>query len=152
MNFSKLNGLKIIIVLAALGIPAGYSWYLVQGYKGEIKQLKQSVSNKDESIKEKDITISSHENEIKELKGKLGDLEQVNKTLGEIQKSREAAQATEKIIDANVATINQKYQTLPKSDANEQARKREISRERVKGLWLSYCIAHPENLRCKDEK
>ena len=152
MNFLKLNWIKIVIALTALCVPAGISWYVVQGYKGEIKQLKETVSGKDKAIEKKDLKIHNQEVEIKDLDGKLKDFAVIKETLEKIQKTKEATQLTEKLIDENIVSINSKYQTLPKTDANEQARKREITRERVKGMWLSYCIAYPQNLRCKDEK
>jgi hypothetical protein len=52
-------------------------------------------------------------------------------------------------LDSTLQTIETKYSKLPKTDSNIKAKEQEVSLQRIKGLWLSYCIAKPQSERCK---
>lgn len=148
---------NIIIYLILAAVPIGYAFWHVQGYKGEIKTKTEDIDLKDKKIKEMDAEIdgirqlvAGRDSEIKLLQEQLKDIKLAQETAEKIQASQTKMTEAEKLIDESVQGINRKYASIEKSDASERARKRDISRERVKGLWLSYCIAYPDNQRCKD--
>ncbi len=149
--------IKIAIAACLSLIPIGYSYWNIQSNKGVIQELRNTIASKDKKISDMDFELESKNNEIRSknteiniLQNKISDFELSKKTNEAIDVSKQRLIETQKIIDDKVSIINKKYEGLQKTDANEQARKREITRERVKGLWLSYCIAYPDNERCKE--
>lgn len=52
-------------------------------------------------------------------------------------------------VNTKLAEIEKKYATKEPSPTNEQRKNVEISLERAKGLWLTYCLQEPEEEPCK---
>lgn len=52
-------------------------------------------------------------------------------------------------VEEKLAAIEKKYAELEKSATNEERMRTEISLERAKGLWLTFCLQEPEQQACK---
>jgi signal transduction histidine kinase len=51
-------------------------------------------------------------------------------------------------VEKKVAAIEEKYKVLEPTPDNEGRKAVEISLERSKGLWLSYCLQEPQDQAC----
>jgi predicted phage tail protein len=66
-----------------------------------------------------------------------------------VVKQEQAKTQANEYVENKLAAIEAKYKDLEKSAANEERKRVEISLERAKGLWLSYCLQEPQNKACK---
>lgn len=148
MNFLKSGAAKVLLYLALAAIPIGWGYYVANGKDGQITELKEQVSKQTGQIEGLKLDVKARDGDIATLKNQLQDQKIVKETEDKLRETQGKLTEAEKLIDQKVADINKKYDALPKNDVNAQARKRELSSERVKGLWLSYCLAYPKNVRC----
>ncbi len=78
----------------------------------------------------------------------------VTETVKEAVKQEEAKPIqtktlAEQYVENKLAQIEEKYAAKEKSAANEERKRTEISLERAKGLWLTYCLQAPQEAACK---
>lgn len=66
----------------------------------------------------------------------------------EVKQEAAKAQAAQ-IVENKLKAIETKYAGLEQTQANEERKRVEISLERAKGLWLTYCIQQPQDKACK---
>lgn len=52
-------------------------------------------------------------------------------------------------VEKKLADIEKKYAQMEQSAANQERKRVEISLERAKGLWLTFCLQEPEEKACK---
>lgn len=140
----------ILIAIAVIALSAVGSFFYVQSFKGEIKQLTEDKGKLTTEVENQKVTIGGLETEKEKLKGEIKDFKLLQKVDELNKEDKQKAKAAEKIIDDSIAAINKKYDALPKTDVNAQAKMREQARERMRGAWLVYCIDHASNARCKD--
>jgi isoleucyl-tRNA synthetase len=54
----------------------------------------------------------------------------------------------DKKVNEKVRAIQEKYAQLEQNTTNIEARDREVSAERIGGLWNSFCVNNPSHARC----
>ena len=52
-------------------------------------------------------------------------------------------------VEKKLADIEKKYAALEQNGANQERKRTEISLERAKGLWLTFCLQEPQEQACK---
>lgn len=141
---SFLREKAVSMVVVAFLLAGGYILFDSYVDRGkEITQLNLTVAGKDQEI----ANLKDQINKAKELKdGK----EKIDTEKKETQEKVDAAVSdAKKYVDKRMKEIDAKYAKLPKTDENQEARRIEISLDRVRGLWAIYCIQVPKDLNCK---
>lgn len=147
MEKTMLGFLKekaLVMVLVALALTGGYIFFDAFSDRGkEISRLNTAVTEKDREIVNLGDKLKKAE-DLNNGKEKIAD----NKK--EVQEKVDAGVSdAKKYVDKRMKEIDTKYEKLPKTDENKEARRIEISLDRVRGLWLIYCIQVPQDLQCK---
>ena len=52
-------------------------------------------------------------------------------------------------VEKKLADIEKKYAAMEQTTANQERKSTEISLERAKGLWLTFCLQAPQEQACK---
>ncbi len=131
-------------ILLALGLLA---WYFWNDYQSKIEELNKA-----------NVKISDQASQISSLNLTVGKLEKSNKIDDKIvtqtqQQVTEVKKTTENITQVHVQRVKEiekKYDALPKTEPNLEAKAQEISQERVKSLWETFCIGVPEDKKCAE--
>lgn len=93
------------------------------------EQLKTDLVNKGKS----EVTTEQVKVEVKVEEGKVA----------------KAKTQANLYVEKKLAEIEKKYSEMEKTAANEERKRTEISLERAKGVWLSFCLQEPEVPACK---
>lgn len=138
----KKYALRAIWVLVCLAVVWGNFKFL--DYKNKkIDELNTSVTE----LKAKNEQLSK----TIEDKGKSDD---VTTTVVADTKEQEVKIVTgktvaAKYVDNKLAEIEAKYALREQTTENAQRKALEVSLERAKGMWLTYCLQEPEEKPCK---
>lgn len=131
----------------------GAVWGVFQIFEAKDKRIEAQA----EVIKSKDQQIEQKSEELKQAKaegvqkGKSDDMTETVKAEVKKEEAKPVAQKTlaQQYVDNKLDAINDKYAKLEQSAANEERKRAEISLERAKGLWLTYCLQEPQVAACK---
>lgn len=117
----------------------------------------QVIDGRNKHIEDQDRIIVALQNENTQLK-----IEAVNKVKSDavteevktVVKQAETKPAqvktlAQQYVDNKLADIDKKYAELPQSAINDERKRTEVSLERAKGLWLTYCLQEPQYVACK---
>jgi hypothetical protein len=69
-----------------------------------------------------------------------------------LDKQESAKVNTVHYVDRKVVEIRKKYSQLPATPDNEAQKAADISLERMKGLWMTYCLQDATNDACKNKE
>lgn len=112
---------------------------LTTQYNGKVGELKTMTDKYDAAKLELSKKVSS-EVATEEVK--------VEVKKAEVKQEKAKTEAAV-IVEKKLEAIEAKYAKLEQSKANEDRKRVEISLERAKGLWLTYCIQEPQDKACK---
>ena len=144
-NFtSKIKGYLIKGVLAV--VCAGAVW-----------QNIQIITAKNDRIATQEQTISKLTQDKEDLKNDIVNrsksevvTEQAKEDLKQVEVKQEKAKTqANQYVDKKLADIESKYAVLEQNTTNAERKRVEISLERAKGLWLTYCLQEPREHACK---
>lgn len=141
-----------VLKVAFVGLCVGAVWAnfkILDAKNQRISDQKTLIETRDNQIKEKDDEIK----QLKEDAKKKAQSDEVTETVkaGVKQAEEKPIQAKTKAqqyVEGKLDAINKKYAALPPSAANDQRKATEISLERAKGLWLTYCLQEPKVVAC----
>lgn len=136
--------------------------YLIKGAValtcvGVLWQNYQTIVDKNELIEVHEKTIEQLNKDKEELKKEMlkkgkseAATEQVKSDLKqtEVKHEKTKSQANQ-YVEKKLAAIEKKYADMEQNAANAERKRIEISLERAKGLWLTYCLQVPEDHACK---
>lgn len=153
-----LKGWVVKGVLALVCVGAVYTTVKVfQAKNDKIVIQQQTITAKDQVIEAKDTTIKQKDDDLKQVRqesvqtAKSADKTEEVKAVVKQEEAKPtvAKTAANQYVETKLAAINKKYEALPQDSANAQRKATEISLERAKGLWLTYCLQEPQNAACK---
>lgn len=121
-----------------------------------LKAKDQRIQDQQAVIAQKNETIKNKDGEIDRLKQealkKVASDKQTEAVKAEVkqEEAKPVAQKTlaQQYVDNKLDAINKKYSALPQDSQNAQRKATEISLERAKGLWLTYCLQEPKVAAC----
>ena len=131
----------ISVVLIALVLALGYKLY--QSQKQEISGLNETVEQlkKDKEDLKKELSKKTQSDEVTEsIK------EEVKEEVKQVEIKKSQAHI---LVEKKLNDIQAKYATLEQTEENKLRMETEISLERAKGLWLSFCLHEPEANPCE---
>jgi membrane-associated HD superfamily phosphohydrolase len=138
MSNIKNTIISVILVLSLAGVT-----YFIWSYNRAVNQVKVDkieVLKKAAVVQEKTIdTLVLSKEKTLEKQEVLADV--IQKNLGEQTKVQVQ-------IRNKIQAIDKKYIELEKNSINTNLRVKEISLERARGLWASYCIELPNAPEC----
>lgn len=108
----------------------------IKTMEGTIGQLQTEKSALEDAISKKvssDVVTETAKVEVEKKEVK-------------IEKAKTTA---EKYVADKLTEIDKKYDDKEKTPVNEERKRTEISLERAKGLWLTFCLQAPEEKACK---
>ena len=131
------------IIVAAVGVTAigilGFLYYQADQKYTTAESSRQLLLSQNKHLTEqidlKNKSAKADQQVIAELNDKLSATSDKFDEVG-------------KTIDGRIAAINSKYSKLDQTDNNRIAKQQEISSERIRGLWATYCIAKPQHEKC----
>ena len=117
----------------------------------------QILSAKNERIKTHEATIVKLTKDNEDLKKEMlnkGKSEAITELAKEDLKKTEtkhekAKSQANQYVEKKLADIEKKYAAMEQSATNLERKRTEISLERAKGLWLSFCLQAPQEQACK---
>lgn len=142
----KFKDYALYAAIVALAALAGYNHYNLNVAKTSITSLKDSVVT---ITAERDTLRTANASLAKELKAATATKDIVNDTKNTEVKVDKAATEASKIVSKRLAEIESKYSNMVKNEQNTKLKATEISLERAKGIWLTYCLQEPEEKACK---
>ncbi len=134
---------------------------------GTLLHNKEAIDLKNQTIEQKNETIKQKDNKITDLKATNDQKSDVilkqNLANEAGEKKQEALQegldqvagkqtAIQKRVQEKIKEIDRKYETLEKNPVNDRLKRDELSLERLKGIWRTYCIEDPKAAECADLK
>ena len=136
--------------------------YLIKGAlvvvcAGAVWQNCQILNAKNERIKTQDEAIVKLTQEKKDLEKELlnkgksdavteGGKQELKQEEVKIDKAKSQANL---YVENKLAAIEKKYAAMEQTAANQERKRTEISLERAKGLWLTFCLQEPQQQACK---
>ena len=120
-------------------------WYFWTDYKSTKEALVKANA---------EVVLRTAENkDLKTTIDKKVDSDKINeKTQLDVVKGVQAVEKSTAAITTEhitkVKEIEQKYEQMPKTEANEKAKADEISADRLSRLWEVFCLANPQEARC----
>lgn len=146
----KASGWVIKGLLVAACVGAVWANFKILDAKNQrISDQKTLIEARDKQIEEKDTEIK----QLKEEAEKKAKSDLITDAVKEGLKQAEtkpiqAKTKAQQYVEGRLEAINQKYSAMPPSAANDQRKATEISLERAKGLWLTYCLQEPQVAAC----
>ncbi|BAW19059.1 hypothetical protein [Ralstonia phage RP31] len=140
--------LRGLLALACVG--AVYANFKIIDAKNKrIDEQIATIQQKDDQIKDKDGQIKQLKKDAVDKVKSDGVTESV-KTVTKAAEAKpvEAKTKAQQYVEGKLGAINKKYDALPHTTANDQRKATEISLERAKGLWLTYCLQEPQVTAC----
>lgn len=122
------------------GTIAGIIAAIVAGLLALVYFLYQSNIHKAEDIGKKDVIISSQDDTIKKDKKSDDVTEKIDADVA--QKNEKVADDASTVITKardKVDVVKEKYQELPKSPDNDQAKSKELALIAINKMWEQYC-------------
>ncbi len=117
-------------------------------------QVLDAKNDKITALNKNIVTITAERDALeKVIKDKLKS-DKVTEKVVEVVQQKETKQEKAKsqaatYVNNKLAEIEKKYAAKEPTPANEQRKNVEISLERAKGLWLTYCLQEPTEDPCK---
>lgn len=149
-NLTGLKGkLEWIVIIALIVVAAGGAFY-VYNQGQQLEKTQEKVKAVQESAATLETGLEAGKKEFDDFK-KSTDVNTgtnqavVKETIIVETKSTEI----EKRVSKQIAEINDKFKAMADTEENRLAKELEVSTERMKGLWASFCIAKPEHVNCK---
>jgi hypothetical protein len=129
------------VMLALLALSGGAAWYFHAEYvKDETELVILRQVNKDQKasleLAAKSATISD-----KTCSNVMGKTDALDKKVSTINKT----------VDGRVNEIMKKYDGLAANADNQKNKSQEIGLEHVRGMWLTFCLAKPDDTRCTEQ-
>lgn len=144
--FKDLSGYFAgVVIIALLGLN-GYTYYNLGTAKFAITQLKDDVVT---ISADRDALKTVNQNLTKALASATATKDVVNETKGTEVKVEKASTEASKIVAKRLAEIEAKYANMAKTEQTAKLKATEISLERAKGIWLTYCLQEPAEKACK---
>jgi chromosome segregation ATPase len=140
---------KVVVVLLALAL-VWANFEMLQAKNARITDLNNQITSK---TKEYDTLNGKYEALKVEMSKKVTSdtaTEEVKADVKKAEVKQEAAKTqANQYVEDKLKAIDSKYAALEQSKANEERKRVEISLERAKGLWLTYCLQQPQDKSCK---
>lgn len=142
---TKATVIVLGVMVAAIAAAGFIAWY----YYEQNAKTQSSLNDTNVKLGNLNTQLEQLQKNFDQLKASTDASRQVQaevteKTVVVKQKTSEI----QKIVDERVEDIRQKYSELADTVENRTAREADISRERVSGLWETFCIAQPSHARC----
>lgn len=139
----------LLVVFCALLVWANYA--MLQAKDARIDALGVTVT----TLKSENKVLDDRNKEVLAALSKKADsddaTEEVKLVVKKVEEQQEKIRTdANKYVDTQLQKINAKYAALEKTKINEERRSIEISLERARGLWKSYCIQEPAADACKE--
>lgn len=120
-------------------------------------QVYQIIDAKNERLKTQAEEITRLQSDNKKLRDEIQTKAKsdavTDAVKAEIKKEEavpvQAKTLAEQYVENKLASIEKKYAAKEQNAANEERKRAEISLERAKGLWLTYCLQAPQTVACK---
>lgn len=147
-KLKKLLGWTAIIVVCLLLVWANFA--INQAKEAKIEGLNDRVT----VLKGDKVVLEDKNKALKiDIKNKASsdnttELVKVDVKAVEVKQEKVKTQAA-KQVEKKLEEINQKYEKLEQSQINHERKAVEISLERAKGLWVTYCNQAPTEEACK---
>lgn len=130
---------------------------LVAACAAAVWQNHQMLEIKNQKLEKQEQKITKLEGEKKDLKQEIATKEQsqvitdtVTTTVRQAEVKVEKTKTEANLyVDKKLAEINTKYSQMEATPINQERQRTEISLERAKGLWLTYCLQEPAEQACK---
>lgn len=141
---AKIKGylIKSVFVLICAGV-VWQNWQMISAKNDRIKAHEETI-----------VQLTKEKEDLKKEMIKKGESEAVTELVKEDLKKTEvkhekAKSQANQYVEKKLTEIEKKYSAMEQSAANAERKRTEISLERAKGLWLSYCLQAPEEQACK---
>lgn len=123
-----------------------------------------NYQNSQKTLDETKTTLSRIDSELTTVKGQYNNLKQqfdllkasndiTDNTRTNIQDEKTTYTGTlsaiERQVEDKVSAIKKRYATMEQTELNQAAKEREISSERIKGLWATFCLTNADHSNCK---
>lgn len=139
---SKIKLWAIVIVVGALLASTGYFGYKYFTTEVKLEQNKvTTLTEKNDGLKTDIIKKDSSDAVTAEVK------QEVKKEETAVTKAKTAAKIS---VEQKMKEITAKYEAMEKTAENEKRKQTEISLERARGLFLTFCLQEPEEKLCTD--
>ena len=167
MNLALPSGLAAI----GTGIKTAFSGVLTKALLGLAIAgcvvafvFYQNYQSSQEKLSDTKTTLSIISSELDTLKGTYNNLKsqfdllkastEITDTVRDTTEKekivyRDNLSAIDRIVEDKVSAIKNKYAAMEDTEANQQAKDREVSSERIKGLWATFCLANADHANCK---
>lgn len=147
-KLKKLLGWTAAIVICLLMVWANFAIIkakdaFIDGLKDKVINLKSDKKVLEEKNKELKTDIKN-----KVISDDTTEEVKVEVKAVEVKQEKVKTQAA-KQVEKKLEEINQKYEKLEQSQVNQERKAIEISLERAKGLWVTYCNQAPTEEACK---
>jgi Tfp pilus assembly protein PilN len=144
---------KLVAVLAVIAIALALVWAnfkMIDAKNERIDNLNSQLTSKNTQYDE----LSGKYEVLKVEVGKKVSSDGVTEAAKTEVKQAEVKQVVAKtqaqqIVEDKLKAIETKYAGMEQTKANEERKRVDISLERAKGLWLTYCIQQPQDKACK---
>lgn len=144
--FKNFSGyLAGVVILALVGLN-GYTYYNLGTAKFAITELKDSVVT---ITADRDALRTANASLTKELASAKATKDVVTETKATEVKVEKAGTEASRIVTKRLLDIEAKYAKMAQTEQTAKLKATEISLERAKGIWLTYCLQEPAEKACK---
>lgn len=144
--FKRISGYLAGVVIVALMLMTAYGFQKLSTFQSKITKLKADVV---EITASRDALKTANDSLTKELAAAKVTKAVIVDTKDKEVKIDKAATEASKIVNKRLAEIETKYTGMEKNDQTSKMKAAEISLERAKGIWLTYCLQEPSEKACK---
>lgn len=144
--FKRILGCIAGVVIVALMLMTAYGFQKLSAFQSKITSLKADVV---EITASRDALKTANDSLTKELAAAKVTKAVIVDTKDKEVKIDKAATEASKIVNKRLAEIETKYTGMEKNDQTSKMKAAEISLERAKGIWLTYCLQEPLEKACK---
>lgn len=136
----------VVIKLLFIALCVGGVWTLYQMHQA--KNAKIELLNKEVSETKTKLADAEKNLKIQEDTAKITEDVTAKVVKEEVKVIKVETEASKYVTD-KLAAIEKKYKDLEQTPANIERKNIEISVERMRGIWFTYCLQEPEDKACK---
>lgn len=144
--FKRISGYLAGVIIVALVLMTAYGYQKLYTSQLKITDLKAEVVD---ITAKRDALKTANDSLAKELAAAKVTKAVIVDTKDKEVKIDKAATEASKIVNKRLAEIEAKYAGMEKNDQTSKMKAVEISLERAKGIWLTYCLQEPAEKACK---
>lgn len=143
---AKATVIMLGVMVAAIAAAGFIAWY----YYEQNKTIQSSLNETSIKLGSVNEQLEQLQKNFDQLKASTDASRQVTQAVAEkTVVVRQKTSDIQKIVDERVEDIRDKYSQLADTVENRTAQQADISRERINGLWETFCIAQPTHERCR---